>query len=87
MRSSADWTRLPQRVAKNLPIASNRGVDSPPELRFVTESPQLRGYLLALTGDAHLADDLLQLIGRFNRADDGTVVVPSEYLEVVITRA
>ncbi len=35
-------------------------MDSPPELRFVTESPQLRGYLLALTGDAHLADDLLQ---------------------------
>ncbi|MBN8527358.1 MAG: sigma-70 family RNA polymerase sigma factor [Planctomycetes bacterium] len=35
-------------------------MDTPPELRFVTESPQLRGYLLALTGDAHLADDLLQ---------------------------
>ncbi len=33
---------------------------TPPELRFVTESPQLRGYLLALTGDPHLADDLLQ---------------------------
>ncbi|HAT10943.1 MAG TPA: hypothetical protein DCS97_10200 [Planctomycetes bacterium] len=35
-------------------------VGTPPEFRFVTESPQLRGYLLALTGDAHLADDLLQ---------------------------
>lgn len=33
-----------------------------------------------------LADDLLDLIGRFNRASDGSVVAPSEYLEVVITR-
>ena len=28
--------------------------------------------------------DLLDLIARFNRADDGTMVVPSEYLEAVI---
>ncbi len=33
-----------------------------------------------------LADDLLGLIARFNRAKDGTMVVPSEYLEVVITK-
>jgi SAM-dependent methyltransferase len=26
------------------------------------------------------------LIGRFNRADDGTMVVPSKYLELVVTR-
>ena len=30
--------------------------------------------------------DLLELIARFNRADDGTMVVPSEYLEAVIIR-
>ena len=30
--------------------------------------------------------DLLALIERFNRAGDGTVVVPSEYLEIVVTR-
>jgi SAM-dependent methyltransferase len=30
--------------------------------------------------------DLKVLIGQFNRASDGTMVVPSEYLEVVITR-
>jgi len=35
---------------------------------------------------AALASDLLALIERFNRAKDGTMVVPSEYLEVVITR-
>jgi len=35
---------------------------------------------------AALANDLLALIARLNRADDGTMVVPSEYLEIVITR-
>ncbi|MDP1908162.1 MAG: SAM-dependent methyltransferase, partial [Hyphomicrobium sp.] len=33
-----------------------------------------------------LRDDLLALIGRMNRAEDGTMIVPSEYLEIVITR-
>jgi ubiquinone/menaquinone biosynthesis C-methylase UbiE len=32
-----------------------------------------------------LESDLIDLIGRFNRADDATMVVPSEYLECVIT--
>ncbi|HEY2848763.1 MAG TPA: hypothetical protein VGI97_02715, partial [Gemmatimonadaceae bacterium] len=30
--------------------------------------------------------ELLALIERCNRADDGTLVLPSEYLEVVITK-
>jgi ubiquinone/menaquinone biosynthesis C-methylase UbiE len=33
-----------------------------------------------------LHHDLLALACQFNRADDGTMVVPSEYLEIVITR-
>ncbi|HKW55410.1 MAG TPA: class I SAM-dependent methyltransferase [Stellaceae bacterium] len=33
-----------------------------------------------------LAADIAALIGRLNRADDGTMVVPGEYLEVVIVR-
>jgi ubiquinone/menaquinone biosynthesis C-methylase UbiE len=33
-----------------------------------------------------LGSDLLALIGRMNRADDGTMVVPSEYLEIVIVK-
>ncbi len=33
-----------------------------------------------------LVADIISLIGRFNRATDGTVVVPSEYLEVVVTK-
>ncbi len=33
-----------------------------------------------------LADDLLALIRQMNRAQDGTMVVPGEYLEIVITK-
>jgi SAM-dependent methyltransferase len=35
---------------------------------------------------AALSADLLALAGRFNRSGDATLVVPGEYLEVVVTR-
>ena len=41
------------------------------------------GALDAAKQDA-LADDLIDLAEKFNRATDGTLVAPSEYLEVVI---
>ncbi len=37
-------------------------------------------------GEAALAGDLLALVERFNRSGDATMVVPSEYLEVVAVR-
>lgn len=37
-------------------------------------------------GRTALEQDILGLIGELNRADDGTMVVPSEYLEAVITK-
>jgi SAM-dependent methyltransferase len=37
-------------------------------------------------GRADLETDLLEPIGRFNRAKDGTMVVPSEYLEIIATK-
>lgn len=37
-------------------------------------------------GQAALQRDLLALVGRFNRSGDATMVVPGEYLEVVVTR-
>ena len=42
--------------------------------------------LTALDSDARraLESDLDQLVARFNRAKDGTMVVPSEYLEVIV---
>lgn len=33
-----------------------------------------------------LQQDLVSLVGQFNRSGDDTMVVPSEYLEIVITR-
>jgi len=42
----------------------------------------------ALSADAqqNLEDDIVMLIGLCNRATDGTVVIPSEYVEVVVDR-
>jgi SAM-dependent methyltransferase len=42
---------------------------------------------LAPEGQVALAADLGALVERFNMARDGTMVVPSAYLEVVITRS
>jgi ubiquinone/menaquinone biosynthesis C-methylase UbiE len=36
---------------------------------------------------AELESELLDLIKRFNKADDGTIVVPSDYLEIVIQKS
>jgi SAM-dependent methyltransferase len=36
-------------------------------------------------GQKALEADLLHLLGRFNRAEDGTLAAPGEYLEVVVT--
>jgi ubiquinone/menaquinone biosynthesis C-methylase UbiE len=49
--------------------------------------PMLKAFdALDATNQQLLRDDLLALITSFNRANDGTMVVPSAYLEVVITR-
>jgi ubiquinone/menaquinone biosynthesis C-methylase UbiE len=49
--------------------------------------PVLKAFAaLAPADQAALEHDILALIARFNRADDGAMVVPSEYLEVVVTR-
>jgi SAM-dependent methyltransferase len=37
-------------------------------------------------GRAGLTGDLLELVASLNRAEDGTMVLPSEYLEVVIAK-
>jgi len=37
-------------------------------------------------GRVELEHDIVELIGRFNRATDGTMVVPSEYLEAMIVK-
>jgi len=50
--------------------------------------PLLKTYAaLEPAAQSALTDDLLALIASFNRSTTGAMVVPSEYAEVVITRA
>jgi ubiquinone/menaquinone biosynthesis C-methylase UbiE len=49
--------------------------------------PVLKAFAaLDAESQAALESDLFALIARFNRSGDATVVVPSEYLEIVVTR-
>src|SRR5258707_13805067 len=49
--------------------------------------PMLKAFAaLDAANQQGFRNDLLALIGRMNRAKDGTMVVPSEYLEIVITK-
>jgi ubiquinone/menaquinone biosynthesis C-methylase UbiE len=49
--------------------------------------PTLKAFeAVGTIGAPALERDLLDLIGRFNRASDGTMVVPTEYLEAVIVK-
>ena len=49
--------------------------------------PTLKAFdAVGEAGRTVLELDLLDLIARFNRANDGTMVVPSEYLEAVIVK-
>jgi len=50
--------------------------------------PTLKSFeAVGEAGREALENDLLELIAHFNRAVDGTMVVPSEYLEVVLVKA
>jgi ubiquinone/menaquinone biosynthesis C-methylase UbiE len=49
--------------------------------------PMLKAFAaLEAPDQKRLYTDLITLIGRMNKADDGTMVVPGEYLEVVIVK-
>jgi ubiquinone/menaquinone biosynthesis C-methylase UbiE len=49
--------------------------------------PMLKAFeTLEEAGGKALAHDIVDLVGRFNTSGDRTTVVPSEYLEVVITK-
>jgi ubiquinone/menaquinone biosynthesis C-methylase UbiE len=49
--------------------------------------PMLKAFAaLDANAQAGLRNDLLGVVGEFNRANDGSMAVPSEYLEVVVTK-
>ena len=50
------------------------------------ESEFVEGDAEALPFEDASFDVVSSVIARFNRADDGTMVVPSEYLEAVIVK-
>ena len=50
--------------------------------------PTLKAFeSLDPAGQQALARDLIEAVGRYNRSDGGTLLVPAEYLEVVATHA
>ena len=49
--------------------------------------PMLKAFEALEEADANaLARDIIVLVGRFNTSGNQSMVVPGEYLEVVITR-
>ena len=49
--------------------------------------PTLKAFAaLDAANQERLQQDILALIGTMNRAKDGTMIVPSEYLEVIIAK-
>jgi hypothetical protein len=49
--------------------------------------PILKAFAALDAGGQHaLAEDFVALMHQFNVATDGTIVIPSDYLEIVITR-
>ena len=49
--------------------------------------PMLKAFAaLDTTRQRQLRDDILALVATMNRASDGTMIVPSEYLEIVIVK-
>ena len=49
--------------------------------------PMLKAFeALNAAGRKALSQDVIELIGRFNRSGDDSMVVPGEYLQVVVTK-
>jgi hypothetical protein len=71
---------------KHVALRSRTPMDWVDRLR-ASYPPVLKAFaLLDAEGKRSLRSDLLELVARFNRATDGTMLVDAAYLEVVITR-
>ena len=69
------------------PPASSRQRPGAPVSAWANYGPVLKAFAaLDIGQQAVLQQELLALVGQFNRAGDGTMVVPGEYLEIVVTR-
>ena len=74
------------RVARRLFVFRYRSARHYLEI-LKTQLGPTREAFLALDPEKQekLTGDVLDLVGRFNRSNDGTMIVPSDYLEVVVT--
>jgi ubiquinone/menaquinone biosynthesis C-methylase UbiE len=98
-RSPALWG-TPARISEMFATAAGSITNEPRHFCFRYRSPQhfvdifrntygpvLKAFAALDEAAQHgLETDLLALIARMNRAEDGTMVVPSEYLEVVVVK-
>jgi hypothetical protein len=98
-RSPALWG-TPTRIREMFATAAGSITNEPRHFCFRYRSPQhfvdifkntygpvLKAFAALDEAARHgLETDLLALIARMNRAEDGTMVVPSEYLEVVVVK-
>lgn len=74
-------------AAQRLFVFRYRSADHWLEVFKTYYGPVLKAFAaLDSAGQAALERDIRALLGQFNRSDDDTLVVPSEYLEVVIAR-
>jgi len=75
------WT-----TRKHVALRARTPMDWVDKLR-AGHAPVLKAFaLLDSTRQKSLRGELLELVTRFNRAGDSTMVVDAEYLEVVVTR-
>lgn len=73
-------------TSKHVALRARTPMDWVDKLR-ASYAPVLRTFAqLDTAQQKSLRGDLLELVGRFNRARDATMVVDAEYLEVVVTR-
>ena len=67
--------------------ALERALDCGGDRITVTKVGEQQKFLaLDTAGQAALASDMRDLIARFNTATDGTMRVPSDYAEVIVTK-
>jgi hypothetical protein len=73
-------------MEKHVAFRSRTPMDWVDKLR-TTYQPVLNAFAaLDAAGKRALRSELLELVAKFNRARDGSMVVDAGYLEVVITR-
>jgi hypothetical protein len=81
--SAATWIKTEPRIFNFRYRSDEHFVD----VFKIFYGPMLKAFsALDVLQRTRLEKDLYALIGRMNKADDGTMVVPSEYLEVVLMK-